>query len=88
MSPPYSLAGPLPRFEGIHVELPPDRRQSDAGAISPSATGPPRVPPLSPEDAIKFGALFERSGGSNGVIPGTYTFHLPLPKSKAICRPD
>lgn len=41
-------------------------------ALQPQASGsgPIRVPPLTPEKAGQYAALFEKSGASNGVLPG------------------
>ena len=35
-----------------------------------SGSGPIRVPPLTPEKAAQYAALFEKSGAQNGVLPG------------------
>lgn len=45
---------------------------SESGAASPSsgAGGPIRVPPLQPDDASKFVALFMKSGAQDGLIKG------------------
>ncbi|KAL2821742.1 hypothetical protein BDW59DRAFT_149956 [Aspergillus cavernicola] len=64
--------GPLPRFDGIPIDvsLPSPR---DAGASSPQPTsGPPiRVPPLNPDDVNKFVSLFEKSDvARTGSISG------------------
>jgi epidermal growth factor receptor substrate 15 len=41
-------------------------------ALQPQASGsgPIRVPPLTPEKAAQYAALFEKSGAQNGVLPG------------------
>ena len=42
---------------------------------SAAASPPPgaiRVPPLNPEDTNKFASLFDKSGSTNGVIPGAH----------------
>lgn len=75
-----SLAGPFPKFDGIAVDIPPSAPRSDAGASSPppGATGSVRVPPLNPDDVVKFTSLFEKSGGTNGIISGAYELSAPL----------
>jgi len=35
-----------------------------------SGSGPIRVPPLTPDKAAQYAALFEKSGAQNGVLPG------------------
>lgn len=66
-------AGPLPRFDGMPVEVPSSPRDpgTTAGATSPPPGAPIRVPPLNPEDVNKFTSLFEKSGVQGGVMPGT-----------------
>ncbi|CZR53810.1 related to EDE1 protein [Phialocephala subalpina] len=70
--------GPLPKFDGINgsapgmsptIQPPPGPPPS---ALQPQASGsgPIRVPPLTPEKAGQYAALFEKSGASNGVLPG------------------
>ncbi|KAE8449707.1 hypothetical protein EG329_007482 [Mollisiaceae sp. DMI_Dod_QoI] len=70
--------GPLPKFDGISgsapgvsptIQPPPGPPPS---ALQPQASGsgPIRVPPLTPEKAGQYAALFEKSGASNGVLPG------------------
>ncbi|KAJ5115265.1 hypothetical protein NUU61_001024 [Penicillium alfredii] len=62
--------GPLPRFDGIAVDT--TANLPDSGTTSPPpGAGPPiRVPPLQPDDAHKFTALFEKSDVVNGVLSG------------------
>ncbi|OOQ91643.1 UBA/TS-N domain protein [Penicillium brasilianum] len=62
--------GPLPRFEGIVVDNTPAPAESGAASPPPGAGPPIRVPPLQPEDALKFLSLFEKSDISNGMISG------------------
>lgn len=69
--------GPLPKFDvglnsgGISptVQPPPGPPPS---ALQPQASGsgPIRVPPLTPDKAAQYAALFEKSGAQNGVLPG------------------
>lgn len=66
-------AGPLPRFEGIVVDNTPAPTESGAASPPPGAGPPIRVPPLQPEDALKFLSLFEKSDTSNGLISGMTT---------------
>ncbi|CAG8378853.1 unnamed protein product [Penicillium salamii] len=62
-------SGPVPRFDGIVVDA--SAGASESGAASPSgAGGPIRVPPLQPDDASKFVALFMKSGVQDGLIKG------------------
>ncbi|BDD55802.1 hypothetical protein MAP00_001288 [Monascus purpureus] len=70
--------GPFPKFDGIAVDIPPSAPRSDAGAGSPppGATGSVRVPPLNPDDVVKFASLFEKSGGTNGIISGEVAKHI------------
>ena len=68
--------GPLPKFDGGSapgmsptVQPPPGPPPS---AIQPQASGsgPIRVPPLTPDKAGQYAALFEKSGAQNGILPG------------------
>jgi epidermal growth factor receptor substrate 15 len=68
--------GPLPKFDGGSapgmsptIQPPPGPPPS---AIQPQASGsgPIRVPPLTPEKAGQYAALFEKSGAQNGILPG------------------
>ncbi len=68
--------GPLPKFDGGSapgisptIQPPPG---PPPNAIQPqgSGSGPIRVPPLTPEKAGQYAALFEKSGAQNGVLPG------------------
>jgi hypothetical protein len=68
-----TVAGPLPRFEGIVVDNTPAPAESGAASPPPGAGPPIRVPPLQPEDALKFLSLFEKSDISNGMISGMKT---------------
>ncbi|KAL1867209.1 hypothetical protein Plec18167_008750 [Paecilomyces lecythidis] len=62
--------GPLPKFDGINVTVPPPRTADGAVSPPPSAGGPARVPPLNPEDANKFYSLFEKSDVQGGILSG------------------
>lgn len=62
--------GPLPRFEGIN-----GAPNSVPGAgqvpLQPQVSGGPiRVPPLAPEKANQYAALFEESGAQDGLLSG------------------
>ena len=65
--------GPLPKFEGLTtgaaVQPPPGPPPS---ALQPqsSGSGPIRVPPLTPEKAGQYAALFEKSGAQGGILGG------------------
>ncbi|KAJ5143739.1 uncharacterized protein N7515_002526 [Penicillium bovifimosum] len=63
-------SGPLPRFDGIVVDAAASTPESGTKSPPPGAAGPIRVPPLQPEDANKFVALFEKSDVKNGLISG------------------
>ncbi|KAJ5683676.1 uncharacterized protein N7477_000021 [Penicillium maclennaniae] len=62
--------GPLPRFEGVSVDV--NAPIPESGTISPppGAGTPIRVPPLQPDDAQKFLSLFEKSDVQNGILSG------------------
>jgi epidermal growth factor receptor substrate 15 len=68
--------GPLPRFDagsapGISPTIqPPPGPPPGALQSQPSGSAPIRVPPLTPEKAGQYAALFEKSGAQNGVLPG------------------
>lgn len=66
-------AGPLPKFEGLNVTVPPPRTADGAVSPPPSAGGPARVPPLNPDDVNKFYSLFEKSDVQGGILSGTST---------------
>ncbi|OJD31879.1 uba ts-n domain-containing protein [Diplodia corticola] len=57
--------GPLPKFDSS-----PPSGPAAPGPIQPQMSGPIRVPPLAPERAAQYAALFEKSGAVNGVLPG------------------
>ncbi|MCJ1353862.1 MAG: hypothetical protein MMC33_003849 [Icmadophila ericetorum] len=62
--------GPLPRFDGINAP-PPATSAPPPGPLQPQASGGPiRVPPLAPEQANRYAALFEESGAQGGLLPG------------------
>lgn len=69
--------GPLPKFdEGSNngpisptIQPPPGPPPSALQAQA-SGSGPIRVPPLTPDKAGQYAALFEKSGAQNGVLPG------------------
>jgi epidermal growth factor receptor substrate 15 len=67
---------PLPKFDGglpggisPTIQPPPGPPPS---ALQPqgSGSGPIRVPPLTPDKATQYAALFEKSGAVNGHLPG------------------
>lgn len=61
----HTAGGPLPRFEGINVY------NNAPVPLQPQASGGPiRVPPLAPDRASQYAALFESSGAQNGALPG------------------
>ncbi|TVY75587.1 EH domain-containing and endocytosis protein [Lachnellula suecica] len=68
--------GPLPKFDADSapgasqaIQPPPGPPPS---ALQPqgSGSGPIRVPPLAPDKAAQYAALFEKSGAQNGHLPG------------------
>ena len=68
--------GPLPKFDtgsapGMSptIQPPPGPPPSQLQPQS-SGSGPIRVPPLTPDKAGQYAALFEKSGAQNGVLPG------------------
>ena len=67
---------PLPKFDGglpggisPTIQPPPGPPPS---VLQPQGSGsaPIRVPPLTPEKATQYAALFEKSGAQNGQLPG------------------
>lgn len=65
--------GPLPRFDNLkNVTHTTKQAHSKPPALEPqsSGSGPIRVPPLTPEKAGQYAALFENSGALGGVLPG------------------
>lgn len=66
----FTIAGPLPRFDGIVVDTTANVPESGTKSPPPGPGGPIRVPPLQPDDANKFVALFEKSDVKNGLISG------------------
>ncbi|KAF2836967.1 hypothetical protein M501DRAFT_1018373 [Patellaria atrata CBS 101060] len=63
--------GPLPKFEGLNLggsSAPP--QGPPPSTIRPQNSGPIRVPPLTPDKATEYAALFEKSGAHNGLLPG------------------
>ena len=68
--------GPLPKFEtgsapGMSPTIqPPPGPPPSALQPQSSGSGPIRVPPLTPDKAGQYAALFEKSGAQNGVLPG------------------
>ena len=49
-----------------------------APGLQPQHSGPIRVPPLTPEKAAEYAALFEKSGAVNGILSGEATMLLLL----------
>ena len=68
--------GPLPKFDsgsapGMSPTIqPPPGPPPSALQPQSSGPGPIRVPPLTPDKASQYAALFEKSGAQNGVLPG------------------
>ncbi|KAH6670651.1 hypothetical protein B0J14DRAFT_485405 [Halenospora varia] len=68
--------GPLPKFDGgspgaISPTIqPPPGPPPSALQAQASGSGPIRVPPLTPDKAAQYAALFEKSGAQNGQLPG------------------
>jgi epidermal growth factor receptor substrate 15 len=67
-----AAGGPLPRIEGINAGLPnsPIAAQATGGLQAQGTGGPIRVPPLAPEKANQYAALFQQSGAQNGTLSG------------------
>lgn len=66
--------GPLPKFDasaGLNTGIQPPTGPPPS-AIQPQASGsgPIRVPPLTPDKAGQYAALFEKSGAQGGILPG------------------
>ncbi|KAF2755686.1 hypothetical protein EJ05DRAFT_494065 [Pseudovirgaria hyperparasitica] len=65
-------SAPLPKFDGMApppaTVLPPPPPMPIA-SIQPQMSGPIRVPPLAPEKATEYAALFEKFG-TNGILAG------------------
>ncbi|CAD6505691.1 BgTH12-01181 [Blumeria graminis f. sp. triticale] len=69
--------GPLPKFvnSSSNLGLSPSKNTapvSPSSTLHPQASGSGliRVPPLAPDKAAQYAALFEKSGAQNGVLPG------------------
>ncbi|CAG8977178.1 hypothetical protein HYALB_00006715 [Hymenoscyphus albidus] len=68
--------GPLPKFDGgspagvIPTAQPPSGPPPNALLPQGTGPGPIRVPPLTPDKAGQYAALFEKSGAQNGQLPG------------------
>lgn len=68
--------GPLPKFDGgspagvSPTIQPPPGPPPNALLPQGSGSGPIRVPPLTPDKAGQYAALFEKSGAQNGQLPG------------------
>lgn len=68
-------AGPLPRFDGVVIDVPPAPREAGTTSPPPAAGAPIRVPPLNPDDVNKFVSLFDKSDvARTGVLSGKSTF--------------
>lgn len=66
-----SIAGPLPRFEGINITPAVPQQPTGQAPSSPQQGGGPiRVPPLTVEKANEYSGLFDKSGAQNGILPG------------------
>ncbi|MCJ1244254.1 hypothetical protein MMC30_001452 [Trapelia coarctata] len=62
--------GPLPRFEGINGSPNPAPGAGQVPLQPQVSGGPIRVPPLAPEKANQYAALFEESGAQDGLLSG------------------
>ncbi|KAI9846185.1 MAG: hypothetical protein M1837_004299 [Sclerophora amabilis] len=63
--------GPLPKFDGFGgPAIPPVPPPPAKTLQAQSSGGPIRVPPLTPEKANEYAALFEKFGSQNGILPG------------------
>ncbi|PLB41517.1 EF hand domain protein [Aspergillus candidus] len=63
--------GPLPRFDGVVIDVPPAPREAGTTSPPPAAGAPIRVPPLNPDDVNKFVSLFDKSDvAGTGVLSG------------------
>ncbi|KAI1003594.1 hypothetical protein K3495_g4615 [Podosphaera aphanis] len=68
--------GPLPKFESSSLQNispivhSPTQPPVNVLQPQPSGSGSIRVPPLTPEKARQYSALFDKSGAYNGVLPG------------------
>ena len=69
--------GPLPRFDGITGPLNPPTNVPPSPLQPQASGGPIRVPPLAPDKAAQYAALFDDSGAVNGLLLG-----IPRPKSR------
>lgn len=69
-----TAAGPLPKFDGFTTapNVPP--QHGPPAAIQPQASGPIRVPPLSPEKVSEYTSIFENAGSRDGILPGNVLF--------------
>jgi len=76
-----SVAGPLPKFEGVTIPSlpapapvpppPPAFTPTSTGSLQPQISGGPiRVPPLPPQKAAEYAGLFEKSGAQGGILSG------------------
>lgn len=60
--------GPLPRFDGININVNPPPAHPP---IQAQGTGPIRIPPLTAEKVNQYASLFERQNlQSGGILPG------------------
>ena len=73
-----TLAGPLPKFDGMNLSSgsQPVPSNPPVLGLQPQHSGPIRVPPLTPEKAAEYAALFEKSGAENGILPGKVIWML------------
>lgn len=63
-------AGPLPKFDGITTAANVPPPQAPPATLQPQASGPIRVPPLSPEKVSEYTSIFENAGSRDGILPG------------------
>lgn len=68
--------GPLPRFDNVNIPGVVPKNKPPFGlspnSLEPQATGSGliRLPPLTPDKAAQYAALFEKSGAYGGILPG------------------
>ena len=68
----------MPKFDGMNLPSggaggasgQPAPSNPPALGLQPQHSGPIRVPPLTPEKAAEYAALFEKSGAENGILSG------------------
>lgn len=66
-----TAGGPLPRFEGIN-----SAPSTPAPLQAQGSGGPIRVPPLAPDKASQYAALFVQSGAQDGFLSGWFKINM------------